>query len=530
MRDTMERIERADEDDPARAGAGPAHRPQADLQPPGPVPQAVRAVRLTGRSEKLDLLDELLGTVLAEDGAVLVFTQYVAMARLLEAHLAQAGRAPPVPARRHAGARAGGDGGAVPGRRGAGVPAVAQGRRHRPQPHPRRPRHPRRPLVEPRRRGAGHRPRLPDRPDQAGAGAPDGHAGHHRGADRRAAHPQARAGRLRARPRARPRSPSSATTSCATWSPCAGRTTTTSGTATTRDRRRCTRGSPPARGSVARARTWWGKAWVRAVEEAAYAETRPAPGPQPGARRAVGGITVDAGSFLAAVADGRRGLDRRGGAAGARRGGRAGAGRGGRGRGRAGSPRCSPASCRFALVEHAEETGVELLPYGGELDAACTCDAWLDPCPHALAVLNQLAWLVEADPLVLFQLRGLPRDELLAAPARPAPSPSRGVGAATRTSSRARRGAACGAGARAARRTPASRSTTCSEPPRAELARAGSATATPRTRLHTALLIASRSCASNDCLLLEIALRMQLLLSVSLSALRCPRPPVCPNS
>ncbi len=47
--------------------------------------------RLAGRSEKLELLDELLSTVLAEDGAVLVFTQYVAMARLLERHLSDAG-------------------------------------------------------------------------------------------------------------------------------------------------------------------------------------------------------------------------------------------------------------------------------------------------------------------------------------------------------------------------------------------------------------------------------------------------------
>ncbi|GEP39358.1 helicase SNF2 [Nocardioides psychrotolerans] len=46
--------------------------------------------RLAGRSEKLDLLDELIGTVLAEDGAVLLFTQYVAMARLLETHFAKA--------------------------------------------------------------------------------------------------------------------------------------------------------------------------------------------------------------------------------------------------------------------------------------------------------------------------------------------------------------------------------------------------------------------------------------------------------
>ena len=42
--------------------------------------------------------------MLAEDGAVLVFTQYVAMARLLERHLTRAGRAPPVPPRRHPGA------------------------------------------------------------------------------------------------------------------------------------------------------------------------------------------------------------------------------------------------------------------------------------------------------------------------------------------------------------------------------------------------------------------------------------------
>ncbi|MFC4190844.1 DEAD/DEAH box helicase [Streptomyces flavovirens] len=44
--------------------------------------------RLAGRSGKLALLDELLDTILAEDGSVLIFTQYVSMARLLSAHLA----------------------------------------------------------------------------------------------------------------------------------------------------------------------------------------------------------------------------------------------------------------------------------------------------------------------------------------------------------------------------------------------------------------------------------------------------------
>ncbi|MER6852381.1 SNF2-related protein [Streptomyces flaveolus] len=45
------------------------------------------ADRLTARSGKLALLDELLDTVLAEDGSVLVFTQYVGMARLITSHL-----------------------------------------------------------------------------------------------------------------------------------------------------------------------------------------------------------------------------------------------------------------------------------------------------------------------------------------------------------------------------------------------------------------------------------------------------------
>ncbi|GAB3791707.1 DEAD/DEAH box helicase [Nocardioides ungokensis] len=95
VRDTMDRIERADED--ARRGLVLAlltglkqicNHPAHFLRQ-GSLKQG--EARLAGRSEKLDLLDELVGTVLAEDGAVLVFTQYVAMGRLLEAHLARAG-------------------------------------------------------------------------------------------------------------------------------------------------------------------------------------------------------------------------------------------------------------------------------------------------------------------------------------------------------------------------------------------------------------------------------------------------------
>ncbi|EPD96314.1 hypothetical protein HMPREF1486_01347 [Streptomyces sp. HPH0547] len=47
--------------------------------------------RLPGRSGKLRLLEELLATILSEGGSALVFTQYVEMARLLEAQLTARG-------------------------------------------------------------------------------------------------------------------------------------------------------------------------------------------------------------------------------------------------------------------------------------------------------------------------------------------------------------------------------------------------------------------------------------------------------
>ena len=40
--------------------------------------------------------------------------------------------------------------------------------------------------------------------------------------------------------------------------------------------------------------------------------------------------------------------------------------------------------------------------------------AWAQPCLHALALLYQLAWHVDADPYVLLLLRGRTRERLLA--------------------------------------------------------------------------------------------------------------------
>ncbi len=169
----------------------------------------------------------------------------------------------------------------------------------------------------------------------------------------------------------------------------------------------------PPRRSTSRAATWWGRAWVRAAEEASYAEADLHDARQLSRSGAIGGITVDRGSAVAAVHH-----------------------RADVWSVRATVPELDPVSRRafvevvagesghlgalvagelpHRLVEQAEEAGVELLPYGGELGSACPCDAWVDPCVHALAVMLQVAWLVDGDPWVLLRLRGLTPDDLQA--------------------------------------------------------------------------------------------------------------------
>lgn len=179
--------------------------------------------------------------------------------------------------------------------------------------------------------------------------------------------------------------------------------------------------------------SWWAKAWQRAVEESAYAEGDLRRGRALARAGAVGAISVAPGRLLAAVVEGEEAwtvevavpvLDDHARAAlvevVAAEAGRVGA--------------LLAGDLPLALAEQAEEAGAELLPYGGELSASCSCRAWVDPCAHALAVLVQTGWLVDGDPLVLLALRGLPREALLAdvharAPV-PAPSAAPSVGAA----------------------------------------------------------------------------------------------------
>ena len=104
------------------------------------------------------------------------------------------------------------------------LPDQPEGRRPRPEPDRRRVRLPARPLVEPGRRGPGHRPLAPDRPDPARLRLPADLPRHRRGEDPRPPAEEARPGRrhpqrrqprdLHPHPR-RPRIPAVVTKLCA---------------------------------------------------------------------------------------------------------------------------------------------------------------------------------------------------------------------------------------------------------------------------------------------------------------------------
>ncbi|MFH8693199.1 SWF or SNF family helicase [Streptomyces chartreusis] len=57
------------------------------------------------------------------------------------------------------------------------------------------------------------------------------------------------------------------------------------------------------------------------------------------------------------------------------------------------------------LVEDAAATGIELLPGMGDLEPQCGCEAW-DHCAHTAALCYQVARLLDQDPFVLLLMRG----------------------------------------------------------------------------------------------------------------------------
>ncbi len=158
--------------------------------------------------------------------------------------------------------------------------------------------------------------------------------------------------------------------------------------------------------------SWWGRAWQRTVEESTYADADLTAGRRAARAGRVGAIGLSDGRCVAAVESGDdaltaqvlvRAFD-------------------------AGEQETLLAAVeseagRIAdllagqlpdgLVEHAEESGIDLVPGSGDVSYSCSCEPWADPCQHAVALATQVGWLLDEEPLLLLALRGFSRTELL---------------------------------------------------------------------------------------------------------------------
>jgi len=66
------------------------------------------------------------------------------------------------------------------------------------------------------------------------------------------------------------------------------------------------------------------------------------------------------------------------------------------------------------IADDAAAAGLDLLPGGGELGPRCSCPDDADPCKHSAAACYLLTDALDADPFVLLLLRGRTRDQVLA--------------------------------------------------------------------------------------------------------------------
>ncbi|RLU81981.1 hypothetical protein CTZ27_30935 [Streptomyces griseocarneus] len=203
------------------------------------------------------------------------------------------------------------------------------------------------------------------------------------------------------------------------------------------DRRRIFPPLPTARGRRSFAASWWGNAWVQALEGPAPSSTgRLARGRTYARAGNVGEITVTPGRATARVQGSQPTpyrtsmeipqltsnqwdllLD-----AAATQAGHVAA--------------LLDHDMPTALADDAASAGVHLLPRPRELTPACSCPDWGDPCKHAAALYYQVARLLDHDPFVLLLLRGRGESELMAdlhrrnaaqAAASTTPSPPPGV-------------------------------------------------------------------------------------------------------
>lgn len=168
---------------------------------------------------------------------------------------------------------------------------------------------------------------------------------------------------------------------------------------------------PPVQGQ-AFAHSWWGRAWLKALEDTALDGQQVKAGRRHARAGAVGAVSVRPGRVTALVRD------------------------------RDGTPYRSDVVIqqlsaadwdRFLdlvadraghiaalldrdmpphLVEDAAAAGVDLLPGIGDLEPECGCEAW-DHCPHTTALCYQVARLLDQDPFILLLMRGRGERQLL---------------------------------------------------------------------------------------------------------------------
>ncbi|GAB2945434.1 hypothetical protein GCM10027280_37900 [Micromonospora polyrhachis] len=161
---------------------------------------------------------------------------------------------------------------------------------------------------------------------------------------------------------------------------------------------------PPTGRGGRRARTWWGTAWVRALEDTALDREPLRQGRRYAGSGRVRAITVSPGRIAALVHDTTEDVDYQT-----------------RVRvepltdaewdrfldevaGRAGYVAALlDREMPCELVAAADDAGVRLL---GDLHPDCDCPDWEFPCRHAAALCYQVSWLLDADPFVLLLIRG----------------------------------------------------------------------------------------------------------------------------
>ena len=174
--------------------------------------------------------------------------------------------------------------------------------------------------------------------------------------------------------------------------------------------------SPASRPRRTFGRTWWGRAWVDALEQRARLDPNRLPRGRTYARHArVGALTVEPGEVRAPVLGSRASAYRV------------------RVRVRAFTSaewdavldaitaRAGHAAALLdgeltpEIVEDVAAAGLDLLPGPGEVGTSCSCPDWANPCKHAAAVCYLVADHLDDDPFALLALRGRTRDEVLAA-------------------------------------------------------------------------------------------------------------------